>query len=177
LKQPNPKNFIHLLACGFGSGLAKKAPGTWGTVAAVILWWPLSYLSLFAYACVLIIAILVGILLCDKCSKDLGVHDHSAIVWDEFCGYWLTMLLAPQSLIWAIYGFILFRIFDIWKPWPISWIDRHVKGGLGIMVDDLIAGIFAGIILMVTVAIPHFKDFLCLTQVLLNIQHTGLVIV
>ena len=147
---PDPKNPIHLLACGFGSGLAPRAPGTWGTVAALVIWWPLSYLSLSVYIPVLVASIIPGFWICGKTAKDLQVHDHPAIVWDEFCGYWLTMLMAPQSLSWAVYGFVLFRIFDIWKPWPIKWVDRQVSGGFGIMLDDLIAGLFAWGILQLT---------------------------
>ena len=150
MRFPDPKNPIHLLACGFGSGLAPRAPGTWGTVAALVIWWPLSYLSLSAYVLALAVSIILGFWICGKTAEDLQVHDHPAIVWDEFCGYWLTMLMAPQSLAWAVYGFILFRIFDIWKPWPIKWVDRKVSGGFGIMLDDLIAGLFAWGILQLT---------------------------
>lgn len=153
MEYPDPKNIVHLLACGFGSGLAKKAPGTWGTVVAMILWWPLSYLSLPAYIVMLSVATIIGVWLCDKTARDLQIHDHPAIVWDEFCGYWLTMLLAPQSIVWAVYGFVLFRIFDIWKPWPIRWADKYIRGGAGIMIDDLIAGIFAGVVLQLTLAV------------------------
>ncbi len=149
--KPNPKNIVHLFAAGFGSGLAKKAPGTWGTVVALILLWPLSYLGFYTYILVLVICIIVGIWLCDKTSRDLNVHDHPAIVWDEFCGYWLTMIFAPKTIFFAVSGFVLFRIFDIWKPQPIRWIDKNLHGGLGIMVDDLIAGIFAAIVLQILV--------------------------
>ncbi len=140
-------NPVHFLAFGLGSGLAPKAPGTFGTLAAIPLYLLLSHLSLPMYALVLILASLLGIWLCGKTAKDLGVHDHPGIVWDEFCGYWLTMLAAPAGWLWIIVGFILFRLFDIWKPWPISLADKRVPGGMGIMVDDLIAGLYALIVM------------------------------
>ena len=144
-------NPVHFLAFGFGSGLAPKAPGTFGTLAAIPLYLLLSQLSLPVYVVVLVLASLLGIWLCGKTAKDLGVHDHPGIVWDEFCGYWLTMLAAPAGWLWIIVGFILFRLFDIWKPWPISLADKRMPGGMGIMVDDLIAGLYALIVMQVIV--------------------------
>lgn len=134
---------VHFLSLGLGSGLSPFAPGTAGTLAAVVLYIPLSTLPLWAYIAVLIAGSLSGIILCEKTSQQLGGHDHPAIVWDEFLGYWLTMLMAPAGWLWIVAGFILFRLFDIWKPWPISVIDHKVKGGLGIMLDDLVAGVYA----------------------------------
>jgi len=136
-------NPIHFVAFGFGSGLSPKAPGTAGTVVAVILYLLLSQLPLTAYVLMLLITFVAGIYLCDRSSKLLGVHDHGGIVWDEFVGYWIAMLLAPTGWIWIIVGFILFRLFDILKPFPINYLDKHVHGGLGIMLDDVLAGIFA----------------------------------
>lgn len=144
VKLSNP---VHFLAFGCGSGLAPKAPGTFGTLAAIPFYLLLSQLSLPVYGIVLLLASVVGVWLCGKTAKDLGVHDHPGIVWDEFCGYWLTMLAAPDGWVWIFLGFILFRLFDIWKPWPISFVDRHVPGGVGIMVDDLIAGLYSLIII------------------------------
>ncbi|WP_281648781.1 phosphatidylglycerophosphatase A [Parendozoicomonas sp. Alg238-R29] len=143
--QPRPQlsNPWHLLAFGFGSGLAPKAPGTFGTLAAIPLFLLLQNLSLPIYLLVVVAASIVGIAICDRASRDLGVHDHPGIVWDEFCGYWLTMFAAPAGWMWVVIGFVLFRIFDIWKPWPISVADKKVHGGFGIMLDDLIAGIYA----------------------------------
>jgi len=134
---------IHFLSLGLGSGLSPFAPGTMGTLIAVLLYIPLATLPLWGYVTVLVIGSLLGIVLCDKTSIALGGHDDPAIVWDEFLGYWLTMLLAPSGWIWIIIGFILFRIFDIWKPWPINLADQKVRGGFGIMLDDLIAGVYA----------------------------------
>ncbi len=145
--KPDLRNPVHFLAFGFGSGLFPKAPGTAGTVVAIIPWLWLTQLNLLIYCSVLLLAILLGIYLCDKTSNDLGVHDHSGIVWDEFCGFWLTMIAIPASWEWILSGFILFRLFDIFKPWPIKRLDRYVSGGFGIMVDDLLAGLFALLIL------------------------------
>ena len=138
---------IHFLSLGLGSGLSPFAPGTAGTLVAVLLYLPLATLSLSAYITVLVIGSLVGIYLCEKTSNKLGGHDHPAIVWDEFLGYWLTMLFAPAGWLWIIVGFVLFRLFDIWKPWPINIVDKKVKGGFGIMLDDLLAGVYALLVL------------------------------
>ena len=145
--QPDPKrilsNPVHCLAFGFGSGLAPKAPGTFGTLAAVPLFMLLSYLSLSEYLFVVIFASVVGIYFCGQTAKDLGVHDHPGIVWDEFVGFWITMIAVPVSWWSIVLGFALFRLFDIWKPWPIKWVDKHVDGGFGIMFDDVLAGLLA----------------------------------
>ncbi|MCW9078836.1 MAG: phosphatidylglycerophosphatase A [Gammaproteobacteria bacterium] len=143
LPKPAKGNIAHLLAFGMGAGCSPKAPGTMGTLLAVAIYLPLSRLSLPVYAAVLLVVILVGIWLCDKAARELGVHDHPGIVWDEIAGYLLTMLAAPAGWLWVVVGFALFRLFDIWKPWPIGWLDRRVGGGLGIMLDDLVAGLFA----------------------------------
>lgn len=134
---------IHFLAFGFGSGLLPKAPGTWGTLVAVPLWFLLAQLPLNSYLLAIAVLSVVGIWLCGKSSEKLGVHDHGGIVWDEFCGYWVTMILVPVTWYWALIGFVLFRVFDIIKPWPIKWLDKKVHGGFGIMIDDIIAGLFA----------------------------------
>ncbi len=141
------KNPVHLLAFGFGSGLAPKGPGTAGTAVALLLWPLLATLPLYVYLGVVIAVSLLGFYLCGKTAHDMGVHDHQGIVWDEMAGYWLTMTALPASWPWALAGFVLFRLFDIWKPWPIRWVDRHVGGGFGIMVDDLLAGLLAWAIL------------------------------
>ncbi|MDO6610277.1 phosphatidylglycerophosphatase A [Shewanella sp. 1_MG-2023] len=137
------KNPVHFLALGFGSGLAAKAPGTFGTLAAVPLVYLMSHLSLTAFIIITLVSTLVGFYICDKAAKDMGVHDHGAIVWDEVAGLMITMIAAPAGLIWLVIGFALFRFFDILKPWPIRWLDAKVHGGFGIMIDDVLAGIFA----------------------------------
>lgn len=137
------RNPIHFLAFGLGSGASPWAPGTMGTLAAIIPYFWFAQLALPFYLLMLLITSLIGIWLCGRTSQDLGVHDHGGIVWDEFVGFWITMLAAPAGLIWVAIGFVLFRIFDILKPWPIRWLDRQVHGGLGIMLDDILAGVFA----------------------------------
>lgn len=140
------RNPVHFLAFGLGSGAAPWAPGTIGTAAAVIpylLW--IQFLSPIWFLVLLAVTFVIGVWLCERTSEDLGVHDHSGIVWDEFVGYWLTMFLAPQGWEWALIGFVLFRFFDVLKPWPVKWADRRVAGGFGIMVDDVLAGVYAWI--------------------------------
>jgi len=136
-------NPIHLLALGFGSGAIPKAPGTFGTVIGVLFYIPMSYLNTPVYLLLVAFMFVAGIYICGKTAKDFGVHDHGAIVWDEVVGYLVTMAFVPFSWIAVVVGFILFRIFDIWKPWPINLLDEKVHGGLGIMLDDVIAGLFA----------------------------------
>lgn len=140
---------IHIVAFGFGSGLAPFAPGTFGTLAAIPLYWILSLFPLGFYLAALLIASIVGIWVCGESAKKLGVHDHGSIVWDEFVGFWITMLAAPSGLIWILLGFIIFRIFDIWKPWPIYIVDDKVSGGLGIMLDDILAGVYSLMVMQV----------------------------
>ncbi|GJM14592.1 MAG: phosphatidylglycerophosphatase A [Pseudohongiella sp.] len=137
------KNPIHFIAFGFGSGALPKAPGTWGTLLAVGIYLLLPAMSWLSYAAFLVVTFAVGVWLCGRTAKDIGVHDHGGIVWDEFVGYWITMYLAPPGLIWVLLGFVLFRLLDILKPWPIKWVDRQVHGGIGIMLDDVLAGIMA----------------------------------
>ena len=142
--KPSPfTNPIQFLAFGFGSGLSPKGPGTAGTLVAIPLYWLMADLNLWAYSGVVILAFAVGIYLCGKASEQLGVHDHSGIVWDEFVGFWITMWAIPPDITRIIFGFVVFRVFDIAKPWPISGLDKRVHGGFGIMIDDVVAGIFA----------------------------------
>lgn len=136
-------NPIHGLAFGFGSGLSPKAPGTAGTVMAVPLYLLVADLALLPYLIFLLVTFAAGVYFCHKTSADLGVHDHPGIVWDEFVGYWITMIAAPAGWQWILLGFVLFRVFDIVKPWPIRWCDKHVHGGFGIMIDDVLAGLMA----------------------------------
>lgn len=152
VRQPLPAGFLrdplHLLAFGLGSGAMKPAPGTWGTLASLPFYVLLRLLPPWAYWLTLMVAFVFGVYLCGRSSRALGVHDHGGIVWDEFVGMWLTLALQPSSL-WVIaLGFLLFRLFDIVKPWPIGWFDRRVPGGFGIMLDDVIAGIYALIALV-----------------------------
>ncbi len=147
LPSPQWRNPVHLLAFGFGSGAATKAPGTWGTLAAVVPYLALAQLPLLAYLSVVLLAFIAGIYICGRTAADLGVHDHGGIVWDEFVGLWISLIALPAGWPWLVAGFVLFRIFDIAKPWPIGWADRRVSGGLGIMLDDVLAGFYTLFIL------------------------------
>lgn len=141
-------NFWHFLAFGFGSGLARKAPGTWGTLAGLAFVPLLQLISLPLALLIIATASLFGVWLCGKVADDLGVHDHGGIVWDEFVGIWITLVLLPAHWGWWLAGFIAFRFFDILKPWPIRALDRRLGGGLGIMLDDILAGICAALVLL-----------------------------
>jgi len=138
-----------LLAFGFGSGLSPFAPGTMGTLVAVPFIFALKSLGTPAFWIVLILLFLLGIWLCDQVSHKLGVHDHGGIVWDEMVGYWLSMAFVPLQWQWLLAAFVLFRFFDIVKPWPIRQLDQKVSGGFGIMIDDVVAALFTIIILAV----------------------------
>ncbi|ELC0660491.1 phosphatidylglycerophosphatase A [Vibrio fluvialis] len=155
----NPKSRLsmtnpwHLLATGFGSGLSPVVPGTMGTLASVPFYLLLAQLPLTLYIVVVITASLIGIKICQVTSDDMQVHDHGSIVWDEFAGFWITMLIVPVLQLpvfewkWLLAGFVLFRFFDMVKPWPIGWLDKRVHGGLGIMLDDLVAGVMSALAL------------------------------
>ena len=138
------KDPVHLLAFGFGSGAVARAPGTWGSLAAIPFWLILVWLlPPVTYWMFVLAAFLAGIWLCGKTAKDLKVHDHGGIVWDEFVGMWIVLGLFPETFYGVLMAFALFRLFDVVKPWPISWLDQHMPGGLGIMVDDVLAGFMA----------------------------------
>ena len=141
--RPNLAQPLHFLAFGMGAGLSPKAPGTMGTLLAVAIYLPLSHLPIWWYLGITLVVIVAGIWICGWSARQLGVHDHPGIVWDEIAGYLVTMIWAPTGISWVLAGFLLFRFFDILKPWPIGWLDRRVKGGLGIMLDDVAAGIAA----------------------------------
>jgi len=142
------------IACGFGSGLTPKAQGTFGSLAAIVPWLLLRELSVPAWLVIIALSFALGVWACEVAGRLLGVADHRSLVWDEFVGQWIALLPALLAPWWAVaVGFLLFRLFDVWKPWPIAWFDRRVKGGFGVMLDDVIAGIFAGIVLL---SILHF---------------------
>ena len=142
---------IHLLAFGFGSGLSPLGPGTAGTLATIPLYLLMSHLDLMTYGLILCALTLVSIYIAGRSAEMLGVHDHSGIVIDEVCGYLLTMMFAPAGWQWVLLGFILFRLFDIFKPWPIRNMDRGIGGGFGIVVDDLMAAVYALICLQIII--------------------------
>lgn len=143
-----------LLALGFGAGLARRGPGTAGTLVGVVMYLLLALLPAAAVIVATIAVTIAGIPLCGYAARRLGVHDDPAIVWDEMAGYLITMLLLPFEAVWIVAGFVLFRILDIAKPWPIGWFDRRVGGGAGIMVDDVLAGAVAcGLLHLVRVTV------------------------
>lgn len=142
---------VHLLAYGFGAGLFPKAPGTMGTVVAIPIYLLLMWAGPAVYFGFLAVALVAGVYICGYTAKRMGVDDPGPVVWDEVVGYLITMIWVPLGAIWVLAGFLLFRLFDIWKPWPIGWFDRNVKGGLGIMLDDVVAAIFACAILNISV--------------------------
>lgn len=147
LKNLNLKNPWHLLAVGFGSGLSPKAPGTCGSFVAMFICMGLIMLPWYWTIVAVIITTIVGIKACNEAEKAIGTHDHGGIVIDEFAGMFVSILFFPQN-VWylAILAFILFRFFDILKPYPVNIADHNISGGLGVMVDDLIAGIYALIV-------------------------------
>jgi phosphatidylglycerophosphatase A len=139
---------LMLAAFGLGSGLLPFAPGTWGTLLGIGFYYLFAPLGGIVFLVVIVLLFLLGIYLCGEAARRLGVHDHSGIVWDEIVGFMVTMLpvtpLFSWHFFWPALGFILFRLFDIMKPLGIRWLDRRVAGGLGIMLDDLLAGVYAG---------------------------------
>ena len=137
------KDPVILIATGLGSGLAPKAPGTAGTVIAIPLYLVMQPLPLASYVLITALLFALGIWVCAYTANKLGVHDHPSIVIDEIVGFLITMAAVPAGWLWIVIGFVLFRLFDALKPWPISWFDRVVTGGFGIMLDDVIAGLFS----------------------------------
>ena len=144
-------NPLLFLAFGFGSGLAKKAPGTMGTLAAIPVYWLFAQTNFITYSILTTVAIVGGIWICGIAAHKLGEHDFGGIVWDEVAGYLITLWLVPCTWQTIVAGFVLFRLFDIFKPWPMRWLDRHVAGGFGIMIDDVLAAVFAGGLLLLMV--------------------------
>ena len=138
------------IASGFGSGLSPVAPGTAGSAVALIPWFALRELPLPMFAAVLVAAFALGVWASNIVVAKLHIDDPGVIVWDEFVGQWITLaplLWIARAWPWIIVGFVLFRLFDICKPWPVSWADRTIKDGLGVMLDDVLAGIYAAIVL------------------------------
>lgn len=144
---------VLLLGLGFGSGLSPFAPGTAGTVVALLFVPLLALLSAGYLLAVLLIASLAGVYICGYSAKKLGAKDPSSIVWDEFVGLWIALAGFPVSSFWLLSGFVVFRCFDILKPWPISVLDRKVPGGLGIMLDDIVAGVMTWLVLRLAASV------------------------
>ena len=133
----------HFFGLGFGSGLVPKAPGTFGTLVGLPLFWLISSYALNTQLIIITSLFMIGIYFCDKTGKALGVADHGAIVWDEIVAIMLVLAFTPTNFIFWFIAFLLFRLFDIWKPYPICYADANFKNGFGVMFDDLLAAIYA----------------------------------
>jgi phosphatidylglycerophosphatase A len=132
----------HFFALGFGSGLAPKAPGTFGTLVGLPLFWLISSYALHIQLLIITVLFLIGIYFCHKTGKDLGVADHGGIVWDEIVAMMLVLTTTPLHWFTWLMSFAMFRLFDIWKPYPICYFDAKFKHGFGVMLDDLLAAIY-----------------------------------
>ena len=129
-----------LLMTGFGSGLSPRVPGTVGSLVGLVLFLPLLTVPILVQIAVVVAGLIIGIFLSQRVAEALSIKDPGIIVWDEFVGMWIAMLWIP-GLYWLPVAFVVFRLFDILKPWPVGWADRELEGGLGIMVDDVLAGL------------------------------------
>ena len=138
---------VHFLAFGFGTGLAPFAPGTFGSIPGLILFWLTLDFGLHVQLGIAVAMALIGIWICGESARRIGVHDHGGIVWDEIVGMYVTLFLAPVSVVGFVLAFVLFRVMDIVKPWPIRDLDHSMRGGLGIMLDDLLAAVYAALLL------------------------------
>ncbi len=138
---------VNFLAFGFGTGLAPVAPGTFGSLPGILLAWLTLDMGIYVQLGIATALFSSGIWICGESARRIGVHDHRGIVWDEICGMYITLLLAPATVLGFALGFGLFRLFDIVKPSPIRELDHRLGGGLGIMLDDLVAALYALILL------------------------------
>lgn len=163
---------VYWLGVGLGSGLPKKAPGTWGTVGGLVVALPMLLLGFWGFLIITVIGCLVGSYICGKTSELMGVHDDPHIVFDEWVGVWIALLpsvwlmfgfvpddkadlayLHPSLALLFVIPFVLFRFFDIIKPFPIKWVDSNVSGGFGILIDDVLAGIMSVAVFVVMMAV------------------------
>jgi len=143
------------IASGFGSGFSPFAPGTVGSAAALLPWLWLRVLPLPYYALAIVLAFAIGVWASAWVVRRSGVQDPQVVVWDEFVGVWIALLAAPAGWAWTLAGFALFRLFDIWKPWPVGWADERIHGGLGVMLDDVVAGIYALLVMRAAAYFLH----------------------
>lgn len=141
------RNPLHFIAFGFGSGAIPVAPGTFGTFLAIPFYLLIRPTPIYVYCGIVLIITLVSIWICDKVSKEIGVDDHQGMNLDEFVGFFVTMIAAPHGCWWILLGVVLFRFFDIVKPFPIRQIDEKVHGGFGMILDDVCAGVYSCIII------------------------------
>ena len=137
---------VHWIPFGLGAGLLPVAPGTWGSLLAVALFWLAPPLGAAQHLAIVAGGFLLGVWLCGVSARRLGVHDHPGIVFDEVVAMWATLAVVPRQPAWAAMAFIAFRIMDVWKPWPIREADHRIGGGLGIMLDDVLAAAFAAVV-------------------------------
>lgn len=144
---------IHFLAYGFGTGLMPFAPGTFGSLIGVVLFWFMAPMGAQSYAAVVLILFVTGIFICGQTARDVGATDPGFIVYDEVVGFLVAMYLLPADFRWIAAGFVIYRIFDIWKPFPIHYVESHLGLGSGIMTDDVIAGLY-------TLAVLHLARVL-----------------
>jgi phosphatidylglycerophosphatase A len=162
------EKLIYWLGIGLGSGLPKRAAGTWGTVGGLVVAIPMLWLGFWGFLAVTVVGALVGSYICGKTSDLMGVHDDPHIVWDEWVGMWVSLLpilwlhfyddgllQGHQLSLLLLYfaTFVAFRFFDILKPFPIKWVDKNVSGGFGILIDDILAGLMAGVVLIVFISV------------------------
>ncbi len=144
------RNPIHFIAFGFGTGAIPFAPGTFGTLIAIPFYLLMQSLAPLTYLGITLLITIMSIWICNKTSNDIGVEDHQGMCLDEIVGFIVTMFYAPHGWQWILLGFLLFRLFDIWKPWPIRLVDQQIHGGFGMILDDVLAGIASCIILQIT---------------------------
>lgn len=145
------QNPWHFLACGLGVGTFPYMPGTVGTLLGVVVYLLLAKCHFITYVILELLLLSVGVYLCGRFNREVGTDDHPAAVWDEVASFPMVMLGIPQTAGYVVLGFILFRVLDIWKPWPISWVDRRIHGGVGVMLDDVLAALLSWIILYTVV--------------------------
>lgn len=144
------KNPVHFLAVGLGSGLIHPAPGTWGSLVGLIIGvLLLPIMGNISFTILTVLSFALGCYLCQKTADDMGVHDHGSIVWDEFVGVWICLLFVPEiNWYWSFIAFVVFRFFDILKPYPIKIFDEKLENGFGIMIDDVLAAIYGAIVIV-----------------------------
>lgn len=143
------QNPLYFFAFGLGSGAIPFAPGTFGTLMAIPFYLLLQFLPLVAYIVFTIIFAIASMWICERVSQETHTHDHPGMCIDEFAGFFVTMINAPLGFFWVLLGFLLFRFFDIVKPWPIRFLDEKVPGGFGMVLDDIVAGIFSMVIIQI----------------------------
>lgn len=146
-RRASMRRIATFIASGFGAGRVPRAPGTAGTLAAIPIFLAASYLSGVAYALLVVAMFFLGVVICGIAAQEMGRADPPQVVWDEIVGYLVTMFMAPVGWGWIVVGFLLFRLFDIWKPFPIRQLERRAGGGWGVMLDDVVAGVFAFLLL------------------------------